>query len=100
MASISCSQIARPVALRWLYLDDVRTVDGEQHSAVRRGYALPKADNTQAAIGRFVRRQQTLFDCHLFSRRHDNRWQRLGQEKRMAIGESRIDAHPRRTHAL
>ena len=61
MTTVSCSQVARPVTLGGLDLDDLGSVNTEQHGAVRRRYSLPKVENTQATLRRVVRRRHLSF---------------------------------------
>src|SRR3954471_7770873 len=90
MVSISRPQIARPVAFRRFYLNDFGAIDTKQHGAVRRGYALPKINDAQAAIRRLMRRKQLLFDCHLISGLTVTLWKLMRRQKRMGMAESRM----------
>jgi hypothetical protein len=67
MTSVSCSEIARPIALGRFDLDDFGPVNPEQHRAIGRSDALPKVEHAQATIRRVVRWRDLSFDCQCVS---------------------------------
>ncbi len=54
MVFVTFADIARPVAAEGLYLDDIGTVLGQQHSHIGSGHALAQIDDFQALIRRLV----------------------------------------------